>query len=326
MRHRILGFRFFVSFAIFGALLVASGAVLAADYGNNTWTTTGKFKFQVKKVGKEQTEANATVIFTPTTFEIRGEDNELILDGGYTADAKGKAVLMPSPGSMNQFLNGTIQEILNESGYQGSILSTTVDKTKMTSKCKGSSKGVQLSLKMSIKADTLLDIKAPESMSLDAGVSVSLSLKGTIPPDISDSRWVGPGKSKVSIQGFGNAGGSGTLDLTFGPGGGVPAGEFCLLSVEDGIRLDGSYGQSGVTASMSGVASAFAFVIEQVVELETGLDVRVIVVSEDCTFKYKPGISGKLNCKIKYLIESDETEETLKANVKISGKLPVATS
>ncbi len=320
MQNSSLRIRLVAGLALAFTLLASVGTARAADYDGNAWTTTGKLKFQVKKVGKNQGEVTATVSFTPTNFEIRGDDGNVLLTGSYIADPKGKAVLTPFPASLDSFLNNGIQEVLSASGYQGNVQNIAISKNSLTGKCKGSSKGIQLSLKMSIKADAALDISSPESMALDAGVSVSITLKGTIPPDISGTRWVGGGKSKISIKRFGSAGGAGTLDLTFGPAPGVPAGQFSMLSVEDGIRIVGPFTQSGTTVDMSGFAGEFAAFIEFVVEAETGFDVDVTVTSEKTTFKYKPGVSGKLSSKIKYFIDSDDTSETLTANVSISGK------
>ena len=296
----------------------------AADYVGMTWTADGKVKLQVKRLGKSQDNATANLVFSGSTFEVRGDMNEVLLTGTYTADPKGKAELTPDPASLDNFLRSGVLEIVEDNGQKGTISSLQVTKQSMSAKCKSSSKGLQVSLKVNFKAEVFIDISSPEPTGLGTNLTFTANLKGTIPPDAATSKWVGNGKSKINIQGFGNENGQGTIELTFGSRDGVPMGFYSLYSVEDGYTLTGPFSQNGATVDMTGLAAAYANIIEAEAEAIAGVDVQVTVVSDRSEFKYKPSDSGKLNSKIQYTIFIPITGDSLKAKVTLSGKLDSA--
>ena len=337
--------------AAIGVLLLASStAAQAATFSGNTWSTTGKLKFTVKKFGKEQEEIDVNIVFTETTFEILAPGGDSLLVGGYVDNGKGKAELVPLESSLDELLREGTMDLLTAEGYQATVENIAVGKTKMSAKCKGSSKGIQLSAKMSIKADALVDVVSPEPMRTTAGVSVSINLKGTIPPDVAPSGWFGDGKSKTKVKGGSTRKGGGQVELTFGPlgnvpagryslfliddgisleaeeltfgpPGNVPAGRYSLFLIDDGISLEAPFSQAGTTATLAGIGDAFAAIIEQDLEQDLGGDVTIQLVSEETTFKYKPGISGKLKGKISYIVTITATGEVLTANATIDAKL-----
>ena len=308
--------------AAIGVLLLASStAAHAATFSGNTWSTTGKLKFTVKKFGKEQEEIDVNIVFTETTFEILAPGGDSLLVGGYVDNGKGKAELVPLESSLDELLREGTMDLLTAEGYQATVENIAVGKTKMSAKCKGSSKGIQLSAKMSIKADALVDVVSPEPMRTTAGVSVSINLKGTIPPDVAPSGWFGDGKSKTKVKGGSTRKGGGQVELTFGPLGNVPAGRYSLFLIDDGISLEAPFSQAGTTATLAGIGDAFAAIIEQDLEQDLGGDVTIQLVSEETTFKYKPGISGKLKGKISYIVTITATGEVLTANATIDAKL-----
>ncbi len=308
--------------AAIGVLLLASStAAQAATFSGNTWSTTGKLKFTVKKFGKEQEEIDVNIVFTETTFEILAPGGDSLLVGGYVDNGKGKAELVPLESSLDELLREGTMDLLTAEGYQATVENIAVGKTKMSAKCKGSSKGIQLSAKMSIKADALVDVVSPEPMRTTAGVSVSINLKGTIPPDVAPSGWFGDGKSKTKVKGGSTRKGGGQVELTFGPLGNVPAGRYSLFLIDDGISLEAPFSQAGTTATLAGIGDAFAAIIEQDLEQDLGGDVTIQLVSEETTFKYKPGISGKLKGKISYIVTITATGEVLTANATIDAKL-----
>lgn len=293
----------------------------AADFGGMLWTTDGTFKVQVKRLGKTQETVMPALEFAGSTFEIRDDAGDVVLTGTYVADSKGKAELTPDPSSLSAFLNESVLDIIDAEGYKGSVTSLEVTKQSLSAKCKSSSKGLQVSLKVAISAEVFLDITSPEPMPLGTSISVKANLKGTIPPDAAVTKWSGDGKSKISIQGFGSEKGQGRIELTFGARDGVPMGFYSFNSIDDGITLSGAYSQDGATVDMTGFAAQFASVIEKIVSLGTGESVQVTVVSDKSSFKYKPSDSGKMSSKIKYNIVVPKTGDSFKANVSINAKL-----
>jgi len=309
-----------VSVALLFALSApGAGADLAFD--GASWVGTVGVKVSASKVGGLTITVPAEAAFAGTTFDLLDGGGMPMVTGTYQVPSDGKALIDLDPVVAEAFLAGWIEtQLFPALGVAGSVTSLQVTSASVSAKAKASTIGIVLRLKGKVQATALLDV--PPGSAIDSKVKLSLKFFAVIPPDITGTRWDGPAKSKASSPGFGSESGAGPFEMFFGPYPGFAApGEFVFVDVLPGITLDGmTYAQSENVVTVTGFAAEVESLVEDLVELVTGVPVVMTVASDDTSVTYTPCKKAKFQSESVYDVSIPSLGQQIQVFFTIKGK------
>ena len=258
---------------------VAEVSAATPEIGGMEWTLDASCKIQVKKVGSETYEGQATLAVGANDDYGLGDGqwkwidpDEDVLEGTYheKPDRAGKGIFHFEPSNIDEYLLARLAPFAESHGVVVTELSA--GSGAMYPKVTSNKKGTTFSLSATVVADVSVMVGETETPWV---VTFKLKVKGTSAAaaqaqggeENEGSRWWIPTQNTCSITGFKKIVEDGDADVMLGPNPDydLQANEF--IGFEEGIEVvRGTYSQTKNKVTLYGLEDLFTEIVRQYVE------------------------------------------------------------